>query len=346
MPTEESSTEGQGLAAPEGEQQDFSAQVAAALESQQGADTSGSDGGSEQQEFAEHSGEEVQPSEGDEAQSEGGQGLIEPYVADVDPRVRPIVEEKLEAFRKDADANANAKIEKVSTELKKFKEFASEPEQLETPVALYMWLMEQPLEALDWMAQAVEGDMGLDVRSTLMDKWGKGQPQNEQPQETAEQPEGAQSEGQQQGSEADRPLTRAELEEEFKRREQEAQQRAQQQQMVQKLYETLDGVLVEQKFNLPANSPEREVILRDANRIYEQGQAKTAKEAISLSAKATRERLETAIKGGGSQQPSGEPRTAQGGDLTSGLKQINASDKNQRIALIEQIARSQQSANA
>jgi hypothetical protein len=135
----------------------------------------------------------VQPETDATTQPDGGQGLIARYLEGVDGPERDIVAEKLEAFRRDQDANVTRKFE----ELNRFQSYVPEGagvEYLETPLALYENLMESPLETVQWVLDQFQ-KQGIDLRSQLL---GEGA----QPAPELAAPEGA--------DDANRPLTVAE----------------------------------------------------------------------------------------------------------------------------------------
>lgn len=150
----------------------------------------------------------VQPSTDAAPQPDGGQGLIASYLEGVDGAARDIVAEKLEAFRKDQDANVGTKLE----ELSRFKGYVPEGvgvEYLETPVALYENLMESPLETVQWILSEFQ-KQGTDLRAQLLEQ--AQAPAPETPPEGADDP--------------NRPMTRAEFEQLQQERETQATQTA------------------------------------------------------------------------------------------------------------------------
>lgn len=137
----------------------------------------------------------VQPRQDTQPQPDGGQGLIASYLEGVEGSARDIVAEKLEAFRKDQDANVGSKLEDLS----RFRGYLPEGagvDYLETPVALYENLMQSPLETVQWILGEFE-KQGTDLRSQLIAA-------AEAPTEEPDATDGA--------DDPNRPMTRAEFE--------------------------------------------------------------------------------------------------------------------------------------
>lgn len=119
---------------------------------------------------------------GTEAQPQGGQDLIAPYLEGVDPTHLDVVKERLEQYRKDADANVTREFQKRDEQIEAYRQFAEDPSQLEVPVALYENLMERPLETIQWVIDRMETEGGLDLKAQLLEALNKPQ--------TAEEPKG------------------------------------------------------------------------------------------------------------------------------------------------------------
>lgn len=152
---------------------------------------------------------EVQPADDAGAQPDGGQGLIASYLEGVDENVRGTVADVLERYRQDSDARVTKKFEQLNA----YQQFAQDPAELETPVALYENLLEKPADTIRWIFDQFS-DAGIDLKAELL---GEAQAAPEaQPQPTSEGTP----------DDPDRPLTRRE----FEQLQQEQQQRAQQEQ--------------------------------------------------------------------------------------------------------------------
>lgn len=167
---------------------------------------------------------EVQPSDDAGAQPDGGQGLIAPYLEGVGEDHRDVVADALERYRQDTDARVTKKFEQLNA----YQQYAQDPAELETPVALYENLLEKPLDTVQWIFEQFN-EAGIDLRAQLMEQ-ATGQPQSQAPEPTPS-PE----------DDPDRPMTRRE----FEQLQQEQQRAAQQQQEAAQRRTTVEGWLNE-----------------------------------------------------------------------------------------------------
>lgn len=267
----------------------------------------------------------VQSTEGaPEAQSDGGQDLIAPYLEGVDESIRDQVAERLERYRADADANFNRRFEEASTALQAFKQFAEDPAHLETPVALYDNLMQDPLGTLEWVAERFQSEMGRDLRAELQEKW---------KQATGETP----PEGQPATDDADKPLTRKELEA-WQREQQEETQRQEQQAQAKA---TTEGWLNEATQAAGLDLGEDDIAIKHAILTHAatlNNSVRDGKKAIAMAVEAVTNRL--APKTPKNPQPA--PKVAAGGGPAA-PNQPNWSDKSQRVeAMLSMLPKSGQ----
>lgn len=166
----------------------------------------------------------VQPGDpGAEAQPQSGQDFIAPYLEGVDPSIRDTVAERLEQYRKDNDANVTKRFEQTNAQLKAYQDLAEDPAHLETPVALYENLMQDPKGTLKWVVDQFQSEMGVDLRAELLKEWGATPGEQPAEQTPAQDP-----------NDPDAPLTRkqfealqAEQRQQAEQAEQQAQARAQ-----------------------------------------------------------------------------------------------------------------------
>ena len=107
---------------------------------------------------------DVQPAPDAQAQPDGGQGLIASYLEGVDETHRDVVADALERYRQDSDARVTKKFERLNS-----YEAYGDPDQLETPVALYENLMEKPLDTLEWILGQFQ-EAGIDLRAQLLEE--------------------------------------------------------------------------------------------------------------------------------------------------------------------------------
>lgn len=152
----------------------------------------------------------VQPTPTDATQQpqHGGQELIAPYLEGVSEEHRDVVADALERYRQDSDANITKRFE----ELNRFKAYAEDPQALETPVALYENLMEDPKGTVQWILDQFAAG-GIDLRSQLLGEAPAGDPAPAAPGSEGETPE-------------DKPLTVAEWQRLEEEREAAKQQKA------------------------------------------------------------------------------------------------------------------------
>lgn len=274
----------------------------------------------------EGSGTVQESSEGSEGvQSDSsGQGFLEPYLKDVPEEQRPVVEPILEKYRADQDANFNRRFEQLQEESK-------------TPTMIYQALLDDPITTLNWIADRMQEERGLDVRSQLIDQWGNPTPKGQELLEDQNQ--------QQQSQEGDKPLTKAEvdnlLQEREQQREQQLQQQEQQKQAEVQQQRTINnwidgaaksfGLNLEDKDGTP--DPLRPVIIMQANQLHEQGVAK-GQAAVEMAVEAISKRFGTSSSGNGNKGT--QPKGADGGSPPPG-QDIDYSDAKQRKARMEEM---------
>lgn len=159
---------------------------------------------------------DVQPDE-PQAQPDGGQGLIAAYLEGVDEPHRDVVADALNRYRADTDARVTKKFEQLNA----YQQYAPDPQQLETPVALYENLLDRPLDTVRWIFDQFS-EAGIDLRAELL---------KDTPDAPAPEPQADPSE------DPDRPLTYAE----FQRLEQDRVAQAQEAQAQDHRRVTVEG---------------------------------------------------------------------------------------------------------
>lgn len=268
----------------------------------------------------------VQSTPEGQEQSPSGQDLIAPYLEGVDDSIRETVAERLERYRQDNDAKVNQRFEQQATRLKAYETLAEDPAALETPVALYDNLMQNPVETLEWVVDRFKEELGVDLRSQILQKWGA-QPGEPQPQNEPTVPD------------EDQPLTRKQFEE--LQRQQQQQQREQQAQ--EQARTTAEGWLNEaaSKNGLeigPDDVAIREAILRQAASLMPS--VRDGQQAINMAVEAVVNRLSPKKP---QTQDQNAPRTANGGG-PAGPPQVDWSDTRQRREAMLSILQSTQQA--
>ena len=251
----------------------------------------------------------VQPEQAGEEQSSGGQDFIEPYLEGLDPRIRPHVEERLEQFRRDQDAQVNKKFQKLNEQIERYRQYAQDPEQLEVPVAFYTSMVNDPINTLDWFLNRYEQELGSDLRSEVLNMLtGNQGSEGEQAQDGQQTPEPT--------NEEDRPLTKAEVQEilrqEREREQQERQQQQTQEQQRQQVNQWVDEAAKTYKLELDEDDPLRQAIITEAGKLFQGGKVQDGKQAIEMATEGLVKRLENKLKGNSKQQTP-QPKTANGG---------------------------------
>jgi len=265
----------------------------------------------------------VQPATTDEpAQPDGGQGLIEPYLEGVDEAHRDIVADVLNRYRQDSDAQITGKFE----ELNAYKSFVPEGrgvEYLETPVALYENLMENPKETVNWIFEQFS-NAGIDLRSQVLEGASTETPPETPGEENPDDP-------------ADRPLTRRELEQ-WQREQREQEEAAQQAEQRRKTAQTwFKEAADEHGLELgEGDSHVTEAILKHAAQLMPQyrhlGQS-AGKQAIATAVQAFTNKFgKTPSAPAGDTTP--EPRVADGGAPPAPAEVSDLSDPKDRKAFM------------
>lgn len=286
----------------------------------------GSDGG---ESVSDGSGTEgtVEGSQGGETQSDpapstegggegSGQGFLEPYLRDVPEEQRSVVEPVLEKYRQEQDRNFNQRFEQLQ-------------EQARIPMTIYESLLDDPIATLDWIADRMQEERGLDIRDELKDRW------------YAEQ--SGQGQGNDQsGQDPNQPLTQAQLDEILEQRERDREQRQQQEtfqqqqaeKQAQQVYSWIDDAA--KKFSLPldegdADDPLKTAIIMQANNLHEQGIAR-GQAAIEMAAEAISKKLS---KQSGQQQIQQTPPLADGGTPPPSPDINYGSSKDRKARMLE-----------
>lgn len=250
-----------------------------------------------------------------------GQDLIAPYLEGVDETVRDVVQERLERYRQDADANFNKRFEQTSKQLEGYRQFAEDPSQLEVPVGLYENLMSSPVDTLEWVADRFKEEMGVDLRAQLLEKWGQQAP--------APDPQTQQDPNEQ-------PLTRAQLE----AWHQEQEQAKQQEQAQAEARKTTEGWLKEATTAAGLELGEGDIVLKEAilrHAAQVMPQVRDGKQAIQMAVEAITNRF--APKPKPKQDP--VPKVATGGTAPGQPAPDYSDQKTRREAMLAMLTAAQ-----
>jgi hypothetical protein len=144
--------------------------------------------------------------------------LIAAYLEGVDESHRDVVADALNKYRADTDARVTKKFEQLNA----YQQYAPDPQQLETPVALYENLLDRPLDTVKWIFDQFS-EAGIDLRAELLKE-------AQEPTEAA-QPQTDPTD------DPDRPLTYAE----FQKLEQQRAEQAREQQAQEQRRQTVEG---------------------------------------------------------------------------------------------------------
>lgn len=240
--------------------------------------------------------QEVQSDEG--SLPSEGQGFLEPYLREIPEDQRGVVEPILERYRQEQDANFNKRFEQIQ-------------EDTRIPVTIYQYLLEDPVQTMNWIAERIAEERGLDVRSQLLQQWNEAQQGQVPP--NPEDP--------------NQPLTQAQLDEILENREQDKLRQQQQQQFEQQQYQQQQKTInswiddATKKFSVPLDDangedPVRAIIIMQANSLHEQGVAK-GKAAVEMATEAVAKRFGSAPKQSGSDKGQ-QPKVATGGSAPPG----------------------------
>lgn len=267
-------------------------------------------------------GGEVQPNQGGTDGSQGqpsGQGFIDPYLNDVDETVRPVVQQKLEQFRQDQDAQVTRRFEQLRNET-------------EVPVTVYNALMNDPVGTMQWIAERFEQDRGVNLRDQLLEQW--------------QQSQGGES-GEANEPDPNTPLTQADIDRILEEREQAKAQQAQQQQaeqarlqqQTQTVHSWMDDAAKTYglEFNDADGQPDplRTAIALQANQLHNTGQAK-GRAAVEMVVESMAKRFGNSGNGNNNGEQPNSPRTANGGSAPP-AKEIDVSDPKQRRARMAEL---------
>lgn len=249
-------------------------------------------------------------------------GFIAPYLEGLDPHVKPVVQERLEKYRKDSDAQVNQRLEQSAAQLRTYEQLG-DPSQLERANQLFTWMLEDPAGAIEWVVNAYQSE-GYDLVSELAGRLGQmgteqqgtpgqvaqqGSPQQGSPQQATVPNTGALSgvEGQQQNTTPQ--LTAEQVREIVQEGMQSFQQMMHEQKEAERMAQEVDGYLNESasKYGIQFEGPDdpvKTLMTQQALNLMRSGKTRDAKTAFDLSGQALASRLR--LTPGQGQQNNGE----------------------------------------
>lgn len=258
---------------------------------------------------------EQQPAPQAPAQEGGDQGFLAEYLKDVPEEQRPVVQPILEKYRQDQDRNFNQRFEQIREEAK-------------IPTMLHQALLEDPITTLNWVADKMLEERGLDIRKELLGQWGQGQ--QVQPQEPGNQP------GQQETPSVEEMIQKA-IEEREQQQLQTQKQQDFQQQQAQQQAQTVNTWVDQaaKSFSLSLDDtngedPLRAVIIMQANQLHESGVAR-GQAAVEMAVESVSKRFGGAPPANGGPQP----RVADGGSPPPAQPIDVSNEKERRARMME-----------
>jgi len=109
---------------------------------------------------------EGQPDSGAPDPSQSSQGLIEPYLKDVDPLLRDKVAPVLEKFRKEQDARVNEKIAKETAKRRQYEQYG-DIKQIEVATQVLNSFIADPVATTQWLIDRGQAELGVDIMEAL-----------------------------------------------------------------------------------------------------------------------------------------------------------------------------------
>ena len=245
-----------------------------------------------------------------------GQGFLEKYLADVPEDQRSVVEPVLEKYRADNDARVNKRFEELREETK-------------VATAIHQSLLQDPINTLNWVADRLKEEQGIDARAELMNRWKEAVDSGQVP-----NPEDDPSNQQ----DPNKPLTQADIDKILEEREQQRLNQQKQEELSRQQAEEqhktitgwIDGAAKSVGLELDdsqGEDPLRPVIIMKANELHESGVAK-GQAAVELATESIAKRFG---KSRGENKGGSEPKVATGG-TTPPASDFDVTDSVQRKA--------------
>lgn len=247
---------------------------------------------------------EVQPDAESPDPSQSSQGLIEPYLEDVDPTVREQVADVLDRFRSDQDARVQEKLSKEAERRRAYEQYG-EPEQVGLATQIVNSFMADPVGTTKWLREQAQEEFGVDIIAELSQEAKAAREQN--PSDTGD---------------PDRPLTASELQKLLDDREKQKvqdqkRQTIQQQQAEQARQRALNWFEESTKrHNVPVEDlPEgvKNAMFARAQEIRQSNLAKDGQTAIDMAVAEFGKAFSKASPSGNKSQEPNEPTVASGG---------------------------------
>lgn len=248
---------------------------------------------------------EVQPDAGSPDPSQSSQGLIEPYLTDIeDPNVRERVAGVLDRFRSDQDARVQEKLSKEAERRRAYEQYG-EPEQVGLATQIVNSFMADPVATTEWLIEQGRSELGVDIMKEL-----------------TQEAKAAREQNPNDDGDPDRPLTASELQKLLDEREQskqmEAKRQTVQEQQAEQARQRALGWFEESvsRHNVPVDRlPEgvKNAMFARAQEIRQSNLAKDGQTAIDMAVAEFGQAFSQTSNSGNKPQESTEPTVASGG---------------------------------
>lgn len=208
--------------------------------------------------------------------------IIAPYLEGVPEEVQAVVAEKLEAFRQDADRNANKKIQQQAEQLKSYT-VLGDAEELEMVTEIWRSLVNDPVDTIEWLADRFEAEQDRDLKAELLNAFG------EAVQMTAETPE---------ITEGTPSLSREDVEQMLLEMREEFENQAAEEAEFEAFTAQTDMWIVDaaKANHIEIDDQDTEIIVRRATTLIEDGVVDNGKDAIDMATEAFANRIRELAK--------------------------------------------------
>lgn len=267
------------------------------------------------------------PDQGSDVQSDEGvldaNSIIAPYLEGVPSEVQTVVAEKLEAFRKDADRNANKKIQQQAEQLKSY-EALGEADELELVLNIWQNLIADPVDTIEWLAERFSEEQDRDLKADLLKHFGAAVDMAE---ETTSKDNTVDT------------LTKADvermLEDLTEKLEKKSQEEAEYAEYVTQTEAWIKAAATNN--NLQLDEQDEEIIVRRATALIEDGVVDNGKDAIDMATEAFANRIRELAK-----MNQKSPKIAEGGQPVNIAEDFDLDSASGRKAAAEAILKAAQ----
>lgn len=263
----------------------------------------------------------------DDVQPESGaisiSDIVSPYLEEVPEEYRDVVAERLEAFRKDADRNANKKIQQQAEKLKSYEALGNS-EELEMITAIWQNLLSDPVDTVKWVAERFAEEQDRDLKTELIEAFGAAVKMTE---ETVNNEE-----------ETVKSLTKEDVEKMLQEFSAQLQSEAKQVEEFDQYVTQANGWIREAaKHNhLTIDAQDEDIIVRRATALIEKGVVDNGKDAIDMATEAFGNRLRELAKA----NQTSTPRVAEGGKPVNIAEQFDLDTSKGRKDAVEAMLQS------